>query len=414
MSNDEKKGDFYYLNSLSPNEINDKNPIIELIESLSEVNSIIKNKIPYLIKLIYINKDIIHGILYEYQKFIYLDSILIDNNLFNYFYIILLLDYNIYMIHYSFSFEFIIKINNELKNKKNNNNIFTNIIISRLIIELVDNYRQLENYDEEKEEEELGIIKNDNLTEYNNNLKELEKLDITIDENIIKEGKIDKIYIDIVIKLIEKNKINNYDILVQLDLKNIDLTKTMFDELSNIFIDNNIINKYKINEQKDLSDNNIINFYYILFKYILKNQIYIYHIPFLRQMKKTIIKIIKSDEFQISNVKDDLKQKLGEIINFITNSKYYFNKYLNNNKNNIIGSSIGNPYTIQTTNTIGELSKEDFEILKFEKIIEKQEKVCDSAEFIKEMTNGIFLIGGEKNYFNIYNDKFEFICSKPK
>ena len=248
MSNDEKKGYFNYLNSLSPNEVNDKNPIIELIESLSEANSIIKNKIPYLIKLIYINKDIIHGILYEYQKFIYLDSILIDNNLFNYFYIILLLDYNIHMIHYSFSFEFIKKINNELKNKKNNNNIFTNIIISRLIIELVDNYRQLENYDEEKEEEELGIIKNDNLTEYNNNLKELEKLDITIDENIIKKGKIDIIYINIVIKLIEKNKIDNYDILDQLDLKNIDLTKTMLDELSNIFKDNNIINKYKINK----------------------------------------------------------------------------------------------------------------------------------------------------------------------
>ena len=129
-------------------------------------------------------------------------------------------------------------------------------------------------------------------------------------------------------------------------------------------------------------------------------------------MKKKVIELLKSNEFQISNLKDDLKQKLDEIINFITGSEYYYIKYLNDNTN--IYPSIGNPSTKHVTNPIDELSKEDFEILKFETIIEKQQKVSDSAKYIKEMNNVIFLIGGPKDYLNIYNDKFELIYSKRK
>ena len=78
----------------------------------------------------------------------------------------------------------------------------------------------------------------------------------------------------------------------------------MIEELSKILDDN--INKYKILNLTDLLDNEKMNFYFILFQYILKNQIYIYDIPFLLKTKKEILKIIKSNEFTINNSKDYL------------------------------------------------------------------------------------------------------------
>ena len=49
----------------------------------------------------------------------------------------------------------------------------------------------------------------------------------------------------------------------------------MFDELSKTLnINEDYIKKYIIKEINDLDNDNIINFYYILFKYILKKKKY--------------------------------------------------------------------------------------------------------------------------------------------
>ena len=282
-----------------------------------------------------------------------LDSILTNSNVSNsiYFFINLLLKDNINMVNYEYSFDSIKIFNNIINN--NQNNIFIDISGSKLIIDLIDNYKQLDKYDEEKEEEELKIIENESLNKIKNSLNELKKFDLILDEDTVKESKIDKIYIDIIKMLIKKNKIDSNEILDKLDLKNINITKAMLDELSNI-LDNNI-NNYKISNQEDLIDNKKINFYFILFEYILKNQIYIYHIPFLLKTKKQIIKIIKSHEFSINNLKDDSKQRLIDIINFITDSEYYYNKYLKSNDKNFkdkknSSESIGNMPTKQNIN----------------------------------------------------------------
>ena len=314
MSLKEKSGPFKYKLLLDwtlkcPNEINDKNPISELINNFKDIKSIINGNTPNIFKFIYFNKNQIHTILYDSEKTINLDSIIIENNLSNYFYLSLLIRDNDSLVNYKYSINFIKNINNQLINE-NNNNIYKTILISKLIIELINNRQFEENdeeneeendeeneeendedNDEEKDEEELKEIENNNKDKIKNNLNELQNLDLKLDENKIINNKIDKIYIDIIIKLIEKNKID--EILNQLDLENINLTKTMFDELSD-FIKNNI-EKYKISEQNDLFDAEKINFYFILFK-ILKNSIYIYQyiyqkkFKFLLELKKLIKK----------------------------------------------------------------------------------------------------------------------------
>ena len=454
MSLKEKSGPFKYKLLLDwtlkcPNEINDKNPISELINNFKDIKSIINGNTPNIFKFIYFNKNQIHTILYDSEKTINLDSIIIENNLSNYFYLSLLIRDDDSLVNYKYSINFIKNINNQLINE--NNNIYKTILISKLIIELINNRQFEENdeeneeendedndeekdeeneeendedNDEEKDEEELKEIENNNKDKIKNNLNELQNLDLKLDENKIINNKIDKIYIDIIIKLIEKNKFD--EILNELDLENINLTKTMFDELSD-FIKINI-EKYKISEQNDLFDAEKINFYFILFK-ILKNSIYIYQyiyqkkFKFLLELKKLIKKIIK---FPVNNLNDDLKNKLYEIFYFIIDSKYYTKNNLNNtiqdseiytstknySKTNHSGTNaqislVNNSTrtaTIQTQQSQNIINNNDnnYRVLKYEKIIHEQK---DSINNIKEIKDELFIIGRYNNEIYIYEDK---------
>ena len=427
MSLKEKSGPFKYklildLTLKCPNVINEKNTIGKLINNFQEIESIINMNIPNIFKFIYFNKKKIHNILYDSEEMINLDSITIENNLSNYLYLSLLIRDSNDLVNYNYKIDFIRKINSDL-----NNNIFKNIFRSKLIIELIINYRQLDNYDEEDDEEELNKIEKNNKDNIKKNLNKLKNLDLKLDENTIINNKIDKIYIDIIIKLIEQNKID--EILNQLDLENINLTKTMFDELSK-FIDNNI-EKYKISEQNqnDLFDAEKINFYFILFK-ILKNSIYIYQyiyqkkFKFLLELKKLIKKKIK---FPVNNLNDDLKNKLYEIFDFIIDSKYYIKNNLNNtiqdyseinnssknySKNNDSGTnsqiSLVNystqKDTIQTQQSQKIINNNDnnYRVLKREKNILGKKDLINN---IKEIKDELFIIGRYNNEIYIYEDK---------
>ena len=104
---------------------------------------------------------------------------------------------------------------------------------------------------------EYKILKLVDLSYYFYNKYESKKEDININNNIINNKK-------------------NYNIINQLELENINITKIMFDELSQILNSNkSYINEYIILKEKDLYNEKKINFYFILLKYILKNSIYI-------------------------------------------------------------------------------------------------------------------------------------------
>ena len=73
----------------------------------------------------------------------------------------------------------------------------------------------------------------------------------------------------------------------------------MFNEISKaLFSNESYINEYRLNSFDDLFENKNVDFYYILFKYILKNPIFIYDIEFLNEARKIIIKKINSNQNQ--------------------------------------------------------------------------------------------------------------------
>ena len=143
--------------------------------------------------------------------------------------------------------------------------------------------------------------------------------------------KIDEIYSEIIISLIKSNNFKYcYKIFPQLDLEKIDITQTIKDEIYKLLdINNNYIKQYDILKAKDIFNKNTkIDFYYILFKYILKNPIYIYQIPFLLNLRKKIIKIIKSnliENLYNFNSKVNMNRKIKYVIKTIVDSKYYYN-----------------------------------------------------------------------------------------
>ena len=68
-----------------------------------------------------------------------------------------------------------------------------------------------------------------------------------------------------------------------------------------------------------------INFYYILFKYILKNKIFIYPFPLLTKTKKIIIELIKSKNIKKSkNSNKEIELKYKYVLETFADSKYFF------------------------------------------------------------------------------------------
>ena len=87
------------------------------------------------------------------------------------------------------------------------------------------------------------------------------------------------------------------------------------------------MNGKQFKNKEDFNRKYVINFYYILLKYILKNPIFIYNIRFLCDSRKKIIQIIKSPEKIILNNNKDFieyKERLKFIIKTLTDSKYYY------------------------------------------------------------------------------------------
>jgi hypothetical protein len=147
-------------------------------------------------------------------------------------------------------------------------------------------------------------------------------------------------------------------IIGELDLENINITKSMFNEISKDLLSNeSYINEYKITSFDDLFISNKVDFYYILFKYILKNSIYIYYIDFLNDIRKIIIKK-KQNQSSNNNRKIDnnFKDKIIYIIKFFTNSDYYVEKYINQNNGNILNSNLSNNNEINNNQNSFELS----------------------------------------------------------
>ena len=322
------KKNIIYNNSISSSlDINHLNPINKLVSNMIDINELLNSKQKNMTQKLYSNIDIIEDILYYNEEIINLDNILIEDIINNYFYLDLLIRGNDNIINYNFSINLVKNINKLLK--KDNNFLIKKVIISKIIIDLINYYKQTDNYDEDEEEEELKKIEEENEYYIKNNLYIFNDLNLNYTVYDIKKKKIDLIYIEIIIALIIEKKFDDYEytesILNQLDMENINLTETMVKELFKLFNcnDKNIMNYYNF---ENINNQNTINFYYLLFKYILKNSIYIYQNKYLYTIRKNLIK----KKIQLNEkLEDELKEKINYVIESFLDSKYYILKYNN-------------------------------------------------------------------------------------
>lgn len=235
---------------------------------------------------------------------------------------------NPYIINYNYSINYIKNMFNSLNEQEY---FIKQLILSKIIIELINNYEIYDEFEEiEKIEEynkELNKIKDNCKIKIKDSLNDLKKnIDLSLELDDILSKELDAILIKIIISLIKNNKYKMLNILInQLNIKSINITNDMLYEILEFFKgDKKDINIYEILTTEDFSNNSKINFYFILFKYILKNSIYIYKIPFLLETKRRILSIIKSKLFLENN---DIKEKIEFVLNIFLDSKYYL-KYI--------------------------------------------------------------------------------------
>ena len=330
---------------------------IDLIKNYSEIEMIQNIRTQKKYNFIYHNRKNIHKILYDVENFIKIQSNKAEENFYKLFFLILLIKDNSDMVNYIYDFKYIENVNNY---RKKNKNVITSFILSMIIIQLIINYRQIDNYDESNEEQ-LKKIEEENI-KIRSRFKFSGELNMNINEKLIKDNNIEEIYLYIITSLFEKEKLEDFEyssnIFEQLGLKEISITENMYNELRKIFdSDKDYIKKYMIKNFGDLCNKKKINFYFIIFNYIFKDTFYLYDVPFLLNLKRAFLKIVKSESDRLFNldIKDSkLKNRLEFNINFVCDLKYYKIYYLD--KGNDLISSLQKQELIEIKN-----EKDDFE-----------------------------------------------------
>lgn len=325
-------------NSKENNSIID--PLGKIIFNYNDIQEIIQKKDSNTIKLLYFNRVAIHDILVKEDKIIDIEFLEISKNLSSYFYLCLLIEENLHIVDYAYSINLIKQIN-DIQNNIKNNEKYKKILFSHIIIQLINNYNDNDNINQSEEEAKLlNVIEKSNIEIIKNNLNAFKELDLKMNTDDIIAKRIDKIYIELLIGLLRKKKLEYTDYIInlnnELDLSNINLTKTMLHELFKFLSNEKILmNDYLIEKENDISNSQKLNFYNVLLNYILKNSIYIYQNSNLMKIRKNILKIIKSNALNWQ-IKDTIKNK----IELFLDSEYYFHKYFHNNNQALKGNHI--------------------------------------------------------------------------
>ena len=373
------------LSDLEKDNHNIKENPFDPILNLTKIEDIIYNinsNTQDILYFLFFNMYNIETILYNIDEIIYFDFDEKNNNYFLkinqekkeinnknemilLFYISLLIKYNQNLVNFSFSIILIYKIHSI--NTIDESNIYKNLLISKVILELIDYYKsnqifEVKNYkEEEKKLNEIEKQNNKIIEKYINNF---EIIGLKITQKDLKLKNIDLIYAEIInILLKSKDYESAHKIINQLGLENINITKTMFNEISKTLSPNgSYINEYNLITFDDLLDSKKIDFYYILFKFILKNSIYIYYIEFLNEARKTIIMNLKQNQLKNYNFND----KAIYIIKFFTKSENEA-KYFNLNDNGLNSK-------LNTDNETNKNSTNPLENPSFEKEKEKSQR----------------------------------------
>ena len=140
-----------------------------------------------------------------------------------------------------------------------------------------------------------------------------------------------------------------YKLLKHLDLELIDLTEIMITKLLNYF---NEQNKDLLIDKNNLFNKKIINYLYLIFKFILKESVDIFQFPLLLKIRDILIDLIEKDKSKkiISDLNKDFKMKYKYVFKYLFKNKYNENDldsiFDNQKRINIISTKI--PKEIKT------------------------------------------------------------------
>ena len=337
----------YYVSLSQSQKSDENNPIINLLSNFNEIISILNIYDLNCVNFLYLNSSKVNKILYDCEEIIEIKNRNEDTFIF-YIILSLLIEENVNVVNYSYSKNLINKLHQEqmkLKNEK-----IKKIIIAKIIIELISNYDNDDNYDE-KNEIDLGKIENYNNKTITDNIKELQIFELT--EKEILNKKMDEIYSKIIKYFIVNKKLDDSDdytenIFKQIDLKSLNLTQLMFDDISKLLDENkDYLTDFIIKEYDDLFTTQIINFYYTLLRYIIKNNADIYRIQFLSKTRNKIKKLVKTNLnkfYNTINSKKDEKIKIEFYLGAFIEYKYYLKRSLIEIRANENNSSINSSY----------------------------------------------------------------------
>ena len=308
----------------------DKN---NLLSKISEIQRLLKFKSSRKYEYFYLNKENIHELLYENDNIIKIQSNAPENNLCNIFYIILLIKHQPYLTNYIYEIDYIENVNNL---RKKNKKIVESFILSIIVIELINNFKSSDIFCDNNNEKKLNNIYIEN-EKIKNDFINLNKNNFNLNKNEVESNDLEEIYLKIIISLIKDERLKDFeyskDILEQLDLQEINITPKMYQELFIFFkSEEKLLQNYMINKIVDLYNEQKINFYFVLFKYLFKNSFYIYNIPFLLQNRNAFLNILNNEVNKFSelnkNVSKDMRKKIEYVIKRFCDSNYYYKIYL--------------------------------------------------------------------------------------
>ena len=282
------------------------------------------------IEFCYFYRNIVHKILYDKQDFINIKKKETYTNSF-YIYLTKLIESDINNINYRYEYDFIKVL--IIENNKEQMEI-RKIINSKIIITFINNYINDDNNDDiEIIEDELIETKNNCIKNIENYINKNKEIDLDILNEKIEDISINIIYFKFIKYLIKKIREEKYDdaneIINELDLENVFIIDSIIIELCDYLKDPQIFNEYKIEKIEDLYNIKNMNFYYILIKYIFKETYFIADIPFLMDLRKTIIQSLKKGADNLFTNLDDkeLQEKKEYILKRMLDCDYYYAKY---------------------------------------------------------------------------------------
>ena len=225
-----------------------------------------------LFAFVYSNKEALHQILYDNDQLIKLPSEIADKGISNLFYVVLLIKCQSDLINYMYELNFIKKVNNL---RKKSNDSLTIFVFTIIILQLIANYKDTDMYEQENDDEALDELCEENKKIKNESKSILKSMNLNISDENIENNMLSEIYVEIIKSIIDNKKLDDYNycskIFEQISLDKIELTDNMINDLLTIFKNNEeYIKKYNFTNEDDLINENKMDFYMTIFKYILK------------------------------------------------------------------------------------------------------------------------------------------------